>query len=194
MTQQSTRTDEDLITASEIADIAGVSRPAVSNWRRRFKDFPKPISVSPGGGDLFRFDQVERWLRQAGRIEGAIAPQTGLWIPVDAVRGRPSIDRIIDVACAFIALLAIDTHVSIDEFLIAESKGTLERTLAEQVLQLKGQDPGIGDLLEPLINWEENTESTSSDRDGAKSALLSALLRLATQSDLATLFEGILDR
>jgi hypothetical protein len=31
-----------LVTASEIARLAEVGRAAVSNWRRRFDDFPEP--------------------------------------------------------------------------------------------------------------------------------------------------------
>jgi len=33
------RLDDDLIGINEIADIAGVSRQAVANWRVRFADF-----------------------------------------------------------------------------------------------------------------------------------------------------------
>jgi predicted DNA-binding transcriptional regulator AlpA len=195
MTNQPSRAEEDLITAGEIADVAGVSRPAVSNWRRRFKNFPKPVAVSPGGGDLFRFSDVEQWLREAGRIEGAIAPATTLWRAVDAARGRLSIERIIDMACAFIALLAIDRHVSLDEFVTAESQGTLERRVAERALQLRGEDPHVGDLLEPLLDWESSIDAASTERGAAEATLLSAFLALAMQSsDLATMFEEVLDR
>ena len=34
--------DEEL-SASDIADLAGVSPSAVSNWRKRYVDFPAPI-------------------------------------------------------------------------------------------------------------------------------------------------------
>ncbi|MFD9126060.1 N-6 DNA methylase [Kitasatospora sp. NPDC059571] len=59
--------DRPEVTAAEIARLAGVGRAAVSNWRRRHPDFPRPC----GGTDAspaFRLDEVERWLRAQGKI------------------------------------------------------------------------------------------------------------------------------
>jgi predicted RNA methylase len=50
------------VTMTDIADLAGVKRPTVSNWRRRHESFPKPV----GGSDTVpRFDaeDVVNWLR-----------------------------------------------------------------------------------------------------------------------------------
>lgn len=35
------------VTASGIASLAGVGRAAVSNWRRRYADFPSPWEAAP---------------------------------------------------------------------------------------------------------------------------------------------------
>ncbi|MER5635970.1 N-6 DNA methylase [Kitasatospora sp. NPDC002227] len=59
--------DRPEVTAVEIARLAGVGRAAVSNWRRRHADFPRPV----GGTDsspTFRLDQVEGWLRAQGKL------------------------------------------------------------------------------------------------------------------------------
>lgn len=59
---------EVLVTSSEIAQLAEVGRAAVSNWRRRYPDFPKPVggtSASP----LFPLALVERWLLETGKAE-----------------------------------------------------------------------------------------------------------------------------
>ncbi|MDH6576980.1 N-6 DNA methylase [Kitasatospora sp. MAP5-34] len=59
--------DRPEVTAVEIARLAGVGRAAVSNWRRRHPDFPRPA----GGTDsspTFRLDQVEQWLRAQGKL------------------------------------------------------------------------------------------------------------------------------
>ncbi|BAJ30446.1 MULTISPECIES: N-6 DNA methylase [Kitasatospora] len=59
--------DRPEVTAAEIARLAGVGRAAVSNWRRRHPDFPKPA----GGTETsptFRLDQVEQWLRDQGKL------------------------------------------------------------------------------------------------------------------------------
>ncbi|MFF5446963.1 N-6 DNA methylase [Streptomyces sp. NPDC012888] len=55
------------VTAAGIARLAGVGRAAVSNWRRRHPDFPKPVGgteTSPS----FALAQVERWLRAQGKL------------------------------------------------------------------------------------------------------------------------------
>jgi hypothetical protein len=51
----------DHVTASEIAEMAGVGPSAVSNWRRRRPDFPLPTETGPTG-DLFDYQRVARWL------------------------------------------------------------------------------------------------------------------------------------
>jgi type I restriction-modification system DNA methylase subunit/predicted DNA-binding transcriptional regulator AlpA len=55
------------ITAAEIARLAGVGRAAVSNWRRRHADFPKPVGgteTSPA----FALAEIEQWLRGQGKL------------------------------------------------------------------------------------------------------------------------------
>lgn len=55
------------VTAAGIARLAGVGRAAVSNWRRRHADFPKPVGgteTSPA----FALGDVERWLRAQGKL------------------------------------------------------------------------------------------------------------------------------
>ncbi|WP_449484543.1 N-6 DNA methylase [Streptomyces avidinii] len=54
------------MTAAAIARLAGVGRAAVSNWRRRYPDFPQPV-----GGDerspTFSRSEVEEWLKATGK-------------------------------------------------------------------------------------------------------------------------------
>ncbi|MET7742307.1 N-6 DNA methylase [Streptomyces sp. NPDC005385] len=55
------------VTAAGIARLAGVGRAAVSNWRRRHADFPKPVGgteTSPS----FALTEVEAWLRDQGKL------------------------------------------------------------------------------------------------------------------------------
>lgn len=54
------------VAAHEIARLAEVGRAAVSNWRRRFSDFPQPVggtAVSP----LYSLTEVEAWLTRHGK-------------------------------------------------------------------------------------------------------------------------------
>ncbi|MCX3063876.1 HsdM family class I SAM-dependent methyltransferase, partial [Streptomyces beihaiensis] len=55
------------VTAAGIARLAGVGRAAVSNWRRRHADFPRPV----GGTDTspsFALADIEDWLRTHGKL------------------------------------------------------------------------------------------------------------------------------
>ena len=75
-----------LISIAEIAQVAGVGRAAVGNWRKRHEDFPEPAVVAPSGA-LFDLDQIERWLVENDKITGRISPSHRLWALADAARG-----------------------------------------------------------------------------------------------------------
>ncbi|GGL37808.1 N-6 DNA methylase [Planomonospora parontospora] len=60
--------DGPTVTSGDIARLAGVGRAAVSNWRRRFGDFPGPVGGT-ASSPLFSLAEVEAWLRAQGRLE-----------------------------------------------------------------------------------------------------------------------------
>ncbi|MFF0076697.1 N-6 DNA methylase [Streptomyces sp. NPDC005494] len=55
------------VTAAGIARLAGVGRAAVSNWRRRHADFPKPVGGTEASPS-FALPEVEQWLRDQGKL------------------------------------------------------------------------------------------------------------------------------
>ena len=55
-----------LVAPSDIAEMAGVSRGAVSNWRKRSGDFPAPVAGTTSK-PLFDRAQVEAWLKATGK-------------------------------------------------------------------------------------------------------------------------------
>ncbi|WP_220504422.1 N-6 DNA methylase [Microbispora sp. H13382] len=60
--------DEATVTAADIARMVGVGRAAVSNWRKRYEDFPTPVggtATSP----TFSLKAVEEWLLHQGKVE-----------------------------------------------------------------------------------------------------------------------------
>jgi len=58
----------DLVGAAEIAERLGLTHvPSVHAWRRRYKDFPKPIAELKMGL-LWRWSDVEVWARKTGRF------------------------------------------------------------------------------------------------------------------------------
>jgi len=51
---------------AEVAAVAGVSRQAASNWRRRYTDFPKPVKIlkmSP----IWNLREVKMWCKDHGK-------------------------------------------------------------------------------------------------------------------------------
>lgn len=52
----------DLVAASDIADLCGATRPAVSNWAARYPDFPRPlVVVARGTAPLYSRRAVIDW-------------------------------------------------------------------------------------------------------------------------------------
>ncbi|MYR04449.1 MULTISPECIES: N-6 DNA methylase [unclassified Streptomyces] len=81
--------NEPTVTAAEIARIAGVGPAAVSNWRRRYAEFPTPVGGT-AGSPRFLLSEVVNWLEERGRSV-RITPADEAWRAMEAVRdpGRP---------------------------------------------------------------------------------------------------------
>ncbi|WP_298800721.1 N-6 DNA methylase [uncultured Pseudonocardia sp.] len=56
-----------MVTAAGVARMAGVGRAAVSNWRRRYGDFPRPVD-GRDSSPSFRLAEIEAWLREQGKL------------------------------------------------------------------------------------------------------------------------------
>ena len=176
--------DDIQVTAAEIADLAAVSRAAVSNWRRRYDDFPEPVAVAPGGGDLFRLDEVERWLRDRGRLTGPIDRRRSLWQAVEGMRNALPPDQILQIGAAFLGWLSLDRDRHYKRLHEAQRQGELGDVVGLSVATLRQSLPDddiFRHIFEPLRGR------------GGSDPLLSALLDLATEfDDLGELFEVML--
>ncbi|MGW9396346.1 N-6 DNA methylase [Streptomyces sp. NPDC055642] len=87
-----------LVTGSEIARIAGVTRAAVSNWRRRYGDFPAPV----GGGvnsPLFDLAEVQAWLDKQRKGQD-VTDEVDLWQVLRGAYGDDILEGLADVARA----------------------------------------------------------------------------------------------
>lgn len=90
-----------LLSPSDVADLAGVSRPVVSNWRKRHPDFPSAVAgteVKP----LFERDAVLAWLRKRGHKVEDEAVGGRIWSALNAIRDRIPVEDAAD----FVLLLA----------------------------------------------------------------------------------------
>ncbi|MFE4454286.1 N-6 DNA methylase [Streptomyces sp. NPDC056796] len=123
------------VTAAGIARLAGVGRAAVSNWRRRHADFPKPVGGTEASPS-FALSEVEHWLRDQGKLaevplrervwqqlaghpDGAVTALVHAGCALLLVRDRPSawleITAVSDARMAGVLPGALD-HVLADRF------------------------------------------------------------------------------
>ncbi|MFF0450618.1 N-6 DNA methylase [Streptomyces sp. NPDC004609] len=75
-----------LVSGSEIARLAGVTRAAVSNWRRRYEDFPQPAGGG-AGSPLFVLEAVRAWLEKQDKGQ-EISGEVRLWQSLRAAYGE----------------------------------------------------------------------------------------------------------
>ncbi|MFD0773907.1 helix-turn-helix transcriptional regulator, partial [Streptomonospora algeriensis] len=100
MDQPAPPADDQLISAADIARIAGVTRAAVSNWRRRHPDFPAPAAGTRSSA-LFPLAAVRTWLEAQHKSQEQ-AEDVQLWDGLRSVYG----DGIVRGMAAIAALLS----------------------------------------------------------------------------------------
>ncbi|MEJ3745573.1 N-6 DNA methylase [Actinomycetes bacterium KLBMP 9797] len=95
---------ETTLTASGIARLANVGRAAVSNWRRRYADFPTPVGGTPTSPS-FDAREVEQWLRHHGRLHQASTEQWA-WRHIESYQPAAQINDVLGIAGAFLLVRA----------------------------------------------------------------------------------------
>lgn len=85
-----------LVTGSEIARLAGVTRAAVSNWRRRYDDFPAPAGGG-AGSPLFRLAEVQAWLDKQRKGQD-LSEEVRLWQALRGAYGDDMLGALADAA------------------------------------------------------------------------------------------------
>lgn len=95
-----------LLTTQQIAERAGVSRTAVSNWAKRHADFPQPVSGPSARPVLFDEEAVERWLDASGRQSEAPRRTVAEQVKDDLVSLGSTGVSLAGTAAAFLAVAA----------------------------------------------------------------------------------------
>ena len=121
-----------LITGAEIARLAGVTRAAVSNWRRRYEDFPAPAGGGPTS-PLFDLAEVRGWLAKQ-RKGHDVSDEVRLWQSLRGVFG----DDMVQGLAAVARLLADDA-----------APPRLRPEIAQQVLEV-ARDTSGAELIAAL--------------------------------------------
>ncbi|WP_297450703.1 N-6 DNA methylase [uncultured Corynebacterium sp.] len=102
------------LTLKDIAELAEVSRPAVSNWRRRHDDFPMPVEESTPRKPLFEAAAVVAWLKDNDLLPKDAERElqlTGLWAVANLLRNEIAVD---DIPLVILTLLALDKDPSFE--------------------------------------------------------------------------------
>jgi SAM-dependent methyltransferase len=128
------------ISAGEIARLAGVGRAAVSNWRRRFTDFPRP-SGGTSASPTFRLADVERWLVANNRMPTHSNPEQ-LWLAVQ----RSTVDPDRELPRLIATLLTgrpVDLHRDVQRAVTEMGVEAALTALVDRFVDLRGRR-GVG--------------------------------------------------
>jgi len=102
-----------LVAPSDIAELAGVSRAAVSNWRKREGlNFPKPVDGS-ATRPLFDKEAVIAWLAQQGKTIDR-STDRGLWEAAHHLRGAVAVEEMASVIAALACLRYLSADADAD--------------------------------------------------------------------------------
>ncbi|MGP3756171.1 N-6 DNA methylase [Streptomyces sp. IBSNAI001] len=139
---------EALVTAAEIARLAGVTRAAVSNWRRRYDDFPAPATDSTSS-PLFDLSEVRAWLA-AQRKGQEMSAEVRLWQQLRSAHGEDMVT----------GLTAVADLLSQREKSAPGSEGSTLRPLVDEL----ATDQSPADLLTSLTaRYVESSGRAGSD-------------------------------
>ncbi len=107
------------LTLKDIAELAQVSRPAVSNWRKRYSDFPEPVEESTPRKPLFEATTIVAWLKRNDLLpEGAEEQMqyANLWAVANLLRSDVAVHSIPLVVLTLLALDKDPAFEPSDEF------------------------------------------------------------------------------
>ncbi|MEU3979564.1 N-6 DNA methylase [Streptomyces sp. NPDC026672] len=129
------------VTAAGIARLAGVGRAAVSNWRRRHADFPKPVGgteTSPS----FALAEVEAWLRKQGKL-AEVPLRERVW---QQLTGHPEgpVAALVHAGCVLLLIherptVWLEASAGSDERLAAMLPAALDEVLVPRFGAVRGR-------------------------------------------------------
>lgn len=134
-----------LLSPSDVADLAGVKRPVVSNWRKRHANLPAAVAGTEAK-PLFARDAVVDWLRQRGHKVEDESAGGRIWSALNAIRDRLPLEEAAD----FVLLLATLKLASQSDFdkVAHEHPADQAALLASAVSKLR-KTPGLEGFREP---------------------------------------------
>ncbi|MBM7437654.1 N-6 DNA methylase [Streptomyces sp. HB132] len=146
MNESTPQASEPLITGAEIARLAGVTRAAVSNWRRRYGDFPTPAD---GGAStpLFSLAEVRSWLAKQQKGKD-FSDDVRLW---QALRGAFGDDIVAGIA-------------GVARFLARDDASALDDNLTELVARLEAKESAAHAIDQLVERFLDSSRRAGSDQ------------------------------
>jgi hypothetical protein len=196
-TSEPTRTTQ--VSLSQVAELAGVGPSAVSNWRKRFADFPAPVGATASGQDLFLLSAVQRWLDDNGRGIPEQRNERIFFEAADLLRSEGPTDRVTELLCAAASLVYAALAPGVTE---APGAGRAPAPAA-LIKSVEGRDAGRVGLFEVLAELPDGHVAhlldvvRQLDRDGLRELFEWALARRGrfvetrTHDALADLIAGL---
>ncbi|MBR7826624.1 N-6 DNA methylase [Actinospica sp. MGRD01-02] len=139
MTRDARSMAEPLLTSAEVARLAGVTRAAVSNWRRRHSDFPQPVR-SGSNGPLFPLSEVRAWLKRQNK-GNEVTGEVRLWQALRAEFG----DDMTAAVTAVARYLSENDEAGI---------GTQIQTMVDELADESGAAGVVAGLADRLLDAE----------------------------------------
>ncbi|MFC5671041.1 N-6 DNA methylase [Streptomyces incanus] len=125
-----------LVTGSEIARLAGVTRAAVSNWRRRYDDFPAAVGGA-ANSPLYALTEVQEWLDKQRKGQ-EVSPEVELWQAMRAAYGEQMVAGLAEVASVLAGEsepgLPDDVATRVQELARTEAPVDLVKALTERFM------------------------------------------------------------
>lgn len=180
-----------LVSMAEVARMAAVRRPVVSNWRRRHADFPAPVS-DLGGRPLFDGGQVVEWLLAGGRgnAETSELRVELVLFGITGLRERFTAWELVETLGSLLCLRHLDgrpltpsTGGQPDDGAWAAVVERAQRMDAEDDLVLR-ELTAVGAKAAPLLSYAEALVEAAYGEHGAHEWLLASRRRLGA-ADLA---------
>ena len=102
-----------LVSLADIAELAEVSRPAVSNWRRRYPDFPTPEQET-GATSLFRLADLKRWMSKHGKHLEVPSAEQLVWSALNRTRSTALPEEAAEAGLIAVGYLALASRLGTD--------------------------------------------------------------------------------
>ena len=183
-----------LVSLSDVAELTGMSRSAVSNWRRRFPDFPE-AEAGTAANPQFRFSAIRAWLADHPGLGGRTPTPSDiavvhLWTALNPYRNRITAELGVEALLSLITWHHLRRRAvkPVNDAPLLVPVPTDGRTLtdiwARAIAEYEQAHPEHARLFRPLTDIDTDVLAD----------LMPAARSLALVTDDAPLFDDILDR